>query len=154
MARVVNPGYTITEYDDDTTLSANTATVQTEIINYRVPDRTALKVKRGARFYLKIETSGAANNTQILTGTVKIFAASSDKQSRKDLVAQGSPDEMDAGGTPEDRDKQFRILKDFTIGPREYVIVEFDTNAAVAGLVSTTYTKFRLDSIKVMDTNL
>jgi len=140
--------YTITETDADITLTANTADVLSEILNYRVPDKSAIKIKAGSRIYLYIaNVSGAA---QITAGTVKLFKASVDKETHKTRILVASPDELDAGGTPEDREKQYTIKRDYVVGPKEYLLLE----ANVASVCGTTLTKFRLDCKKIIEWTL
>lgn len=139
--------YTITEDDSDITLSVNTADVATEVLSYRVPIKGAIKIKKGSRIYMYFATAAPVQQT---TGVVKMYKTSSDKETHKSRILVASPDELDAGGTPEDKEKQYTIKRDIVLGPQEYLIVEanFDT------VMATTPTKFRLDCVKVTEWTL
>lgn len=128
-------------------MSANTADVLSEVINYRVPNKSAIKIKAGSRIYLYLATAGAVQQT---TGTIKVFKASVDKETHKSRILVASPDELDAGGTPEDKQKQYTIKRDFVLGPQEYITVEANIDTVMA----TTPTKFRLDCMKVIEWTL
>ena len=136
--------YTITEEDVDITAKDTVANVESEHLNYRVPDRTACKIKRGSRFFLYIATSGP---TQIVTGTVRLYKASVDKTSKRDIIAIASPDELDGGGTPENKDNQYTIKRDIVIGSKGYLLCTFEGTE----IADDAQLKFRLDVIKVME---
>lgn len=135
--------YTITENDIDLTLTDGVANLDAEVVAYRVADREAIKIKRGARFFLYLEDAGA----QIEAGQVELVKTTSDKKTHRSRIAVGSPDEFDSDGVPENKDTQYHILKDVVLGAKEYLLVT--VNAATVALAANT--RFRLDVIKALE---
>ena len=117
--RVETFPFTLTEHSTDLTKTDTTANVETEHWNYRVPIRQTITIPAGSRIYMWIATSGA---TQITSGVVRIYKASADKITKRDLLIEASPDELDAGGTPEDKEKQYPVPVTVRIGPLEYLL--------------------------------
>lgn len=134
--------YTLTETDPNVTLSANTADVETEIINYRCPQKTATKFYAGARLYLKI-----GNPTQITVGKVRIYKAPVDKESARSFVAVAKLEELDAGGTPENVDTKYTLKEGVVLGPMEYLIITLTS----ASVLLTANTELLLDIKRVME---
>ena len=138
--------YTITETDPNVTLSANTANVETEIINYRCPQKTAVNVYAGTRLYLLIKDT-AATPVQITVGKVRIYKAPVDKESHRSFVAVAKLEELDAGGTPEDTRLTYRLKQGTILGPMEYLIFTLTS----ADVLTTANTELMLDIKRVME---
>jgi len=111
--------FTLTLGSPGVTKTANTANVWGEIIDYQVPKGMAVAFRQGDRLYLYLATSVPA---QVL-GTVRLFVRDPNKVTRIQ-VAEADLASLDAGGTPEDLTKQWKLRAGFSRAPDQHLTFE------------------------------
>ena len=110
--------FTLTLDSLGVTKTANTADVESEIIDYQVPKSMAVAFRPGDTLYLFLSTAVPA---QITDGTLKVKIADANKVVKLELVIADLAS-LDAGGTPEDRTKQYVLKAGFSRAEDQHVI--------------------------------
>jgi len=142
---VIKLPWMLTENDANLTKKDTIANAETEHWDYKVPRKRAIAVREGDRFYLYIATSAAA---QITAGVVRLYITDASKTARKHLVYEASPDELDAGGTPEDREKWARFTMGFSLKEDEHLICTVEATSAA----DDAQLKVRISGVQFLET--
>lgn len=119
--------FTLTLTSTGVSLTDGVADIESEIVDYTVPKGMAVAVRKGDTFYLVVADSG---NAQITSGTARIKIADANKVTRI-TVAEAPLTVLDAGGTPEDTQMQYKIKQGFSRSPDQHVLVTIDSATAV-----------------------
>ena len=139
--------YPILDTDANVTLTASTSAVESEVLNYRVPDKTIIKIKNGAGFWYY-----PLINSVLATGTWTLYKASVDKKSRVKQIATGKIAEVTANNTPYDQTLAYRLKLpiDVIITAKEYLVLK----VTATGSIATTGTTFRLETVMIQEFSL
>lgn len=103
------------------------ANVETEIVDYTIPKGMAVAFRQGDVWYMVVADS---TNTQITSGTARMYVRDANKVT-KVQVAEAPFSILDAGGTPEDLTKQWKLKTGFSRGPDQHLTIEVESATAV-----------------------
>lgn len=139
---VVRLPLTINEAHPAVTLAGSVANVESEIATIRIPRKAAFSIREGDQLYLLLKV---AAGTTIVAGSVKVYLADANKQS-KWTVVDGTP--VTAFATLDDETKKFRFKAGFARGEDEYLIIAFKG----ADVVDSTKTAILLTGVQFLET--
>jgi len=137
---VVKLPWYIKEDSENVTLKDATANVLSEIVDYKVPRDVSIAVRAGDIFFLDLQT---AAGTDIDVGTVQLVITDANKIAEY-VLFEVEPGMLDAGGTIEDREKQFKMPAGFARHADQHILIK--VKAALAA--SKDKTKLLLTGVQ------
>ncbi len=103
------------------------ADVESEIVDYTIPRGMAVAFRIGDTLYLVVADS---SNAQITAGTMRMYVSDANKIS-KIQVAEAPLTVLDAGGTPEDLTKQYKLKAGFSRSADQHLLMTIESATAV-----------------------
>lgn len=136
--------FTLTLTSTGVDTSDSVANVESEVMDYTVPKGMAVAFRKGDTLYLVVADN---TNTQITSGTARLYVSDANKVA-KVTVAEAPLATLDAGGTPEDLTKQYKLKAGFSRGPDQHVLLTIESATVVD--ISQTLNDLQLTGLQIV----
>jgi hypothetical protein len=136
--------FTLTLTSTGVTTSDSVADVESDIVDYEIPKGMAVAFRAGDTLYLVVAD---ATNTQITSGTARLYIADANKVA-KIQVGEAPLSVLDAGGTPEDLTKQYKLKQGFSRESAQHLLISVESATAVD--ISQTVNDLQLTGLQIV----